>query len=116
MRELTKMRMEMAKTDPAKKGGRPRTRYSKKEAEERALANLVPKALKVLELHLDSEDERVQQAAAVRVLEWEKGKPTQRVESTGNQVHTVVYESAAWTPVVEIETAEFHELTSGEEE
>lgn len=114
MRELTQLRMEKAKTDPKAKGGRPRIRYSKKEAEERALEKMVPKALRVLDVHLESEDERVQQAAAIKVLEYVKGKPTQRIEQTGDNVHTIVYQSAAWQPLPEIEGAEFRELEQGD--
>jgi hypothetical protein len=96
MREVTRRRMEMAKTDPSKKGGRPRTKLSRKEAEMLAIESMEPRALQVLRAQLDSPDERIAQAAAVKVLEWSKGKPTQRIEQK-NEVSVVRYESAAWT-------------------
>ena len=98
MRELTARRMELAKTDPSKLGGRPRTRFSKKEAEARALERMLPKALKVLETQLDSVDQRVQQAAAVKVLEYVKGKPVQQIQQQIQQVAEIRYEAAAWDP------------------
>ena len=63
MREITRRRMEMAKTDPSKKGGRPKTRFTKKEVTEQAAAAGAG-CLKVLETQLKSPDERVAQSAA----------------------------------------------------
>lgn len=100
MRELTRKRMEMAKTDPSKKGGRRRTKFTRAEAEAKALERLMPKALKVLEEQLDSRDERVKQSAAVKVLEYVKGKPTQNINQRTDQVTRIVYESAAWDGTV----------------
>lgn len=99
MRELAALRKEMAKTDPSKNGGRPRTRYTKKEAEARALERMVPKALKVLETQLDSVDQRVQQSAAVKVLEYTKGKPVQQIQQQVHQIAEIRYEAAAWDPM-----------------
>lgn len=96
MRELTRLRMEMAKKDPSKKGGRPKKNFTKLEAEEHALKRLMPKALQVLEEQLESPDERVKQKAALEVIAYVKGKPTQTVKSENTQVHTIRYESAAW--------------------
>ncbi len=95
---MTRKRMEMAKTDPSKKGGRPRTHFSKEEAEEKAMERMLPKALQVLQVQLDSPDERVSQAAAVKVLEYVKGKPKQTVDSNVKQIAAIRYESAAWSP------------------
>jgi hypothetical protein len=97
MRHITAQRMEMAKTDPSKKGGRARTRLTKAEAEEMALQRMLPKALKVLEAQLDDEDQRVRQKAAIEVIDRVKGKAAQTIKSEGSQVHTLRYESAAWT-------------------
>lgn len=98
MREMTRKRMEMAKLDPSKKGGRPRTRFTKKEAEADALQRMMPRALAVLEEQLESTDQRVRQAAAVKVLEWAKGKPVQAIQQQVAQITEIRYESAAWTP------------------
>lgn len=97
MLALTEHRKIVGALDPAKAGGRARTKLNRAEIEERALMKLVPKALKVLEAQLDSDDERVQQAAARDVLDRAKGKAAQTIKQTGEQVHTVRYESAAWT-------------------
>lgn len=97
MQQLTAYRKEVGKLDPSKRGGRARTKLSRAEVEQRALEKLVPRALKVLESQLDSEDERVRQAAARDVLDRAKGKAAQTVKQEGVQVHKVVYETAAWT-------------------
>lgn len=102
MRALTARRMELAKTDPSKKGGRPRTRFSKKEAEEAALQRMLPKALQVLEMQLESTDLRVQQAAAVKVLEYVKGKPVQQIQQQVAQITEIRYEAAAWDPTASL--------------
>jgi hypothetical protein len=104
MRELTRMRMEMAETDPSKKGGRPRTRFTKAEAEERALEKMLPKALAVLNIQLDSVDERVRQSAAVKVLEYVKGKPVQQIQQQVAQITEIRYETAAWMPTLDVES------------
>lgn len=96
MRELTRIRMEKAKTDPKAKGGRPRTRYNRAEVEEHALKRLMPRALQVLEEQLEDPDQRVRQKAALEVIAYVKGKPTQTVKSESNEVHTIRYESAAF--------------------
>lgn len=96
MRMLTDQRMEAAKTDPAKKGGRPR-KPTAKEAEEKALDRMLPKALRVLEEQLDDEDQRVRQKAAIDVINRVKGKAAETVKMTNDATHTIRYESAAWT-------------------
>lgn len=97
MRELAAYRVEVGKIDRSKMGGRAKTKISRAEAEEKALQRMVPRALKVLAAQLESEDERVQAAAAREVLDRAKGKAAQTIKQTGTQVHKVVYESAAWT-------------------
>lgn len=108
MRALVERRKELAKTDPSKMGGRPRTRYSKKEIEENAMRALVPRAVKVLKEQLDSEDEAIAQRAAVKVLEWEKGKPAQTINQNNDNVHTIRYETVVALP------AEYRELPDAE--
>jgi hypothetical protein len=116
MRHITKARMEQAKTDPAKKGGRPR-KPTREEAEAKALDRMLPKAYKVLEEQLDDEDERVRQKAAIDVINRVKGKAPQTIKTVGEQVHTIRYESAAWTwgrELAEAEDVEPLELPPGE--
>lgn len=96
MREITRARMEAAKLDPAKKGGRPKTKLTRTEATEAALARLEPSAIKVLEEQLASPDERVAANAAKLLLEWKRGKPSQQIKS--DSVTKIVYEAAAWMP------------------
>jgi hypothetical protein len=104
MAELTRIRMEKAKTDPNAKGGRPRTKFKRSEVTEQALARLEPKAIKVLEEQLSSQDARVAQRAAQLLIEWKRGKAPQSIK-TQNETATVVrYESAAWRPLKEIES------------
>jgi hypothetical protein len=110
MLEMTARRLELAKTDPSKKGGRARTRYRKHEIEEHALKKLWPKALAVLEQQLESPDERVRQKAALEVIAYVKGKPTQTQKVESNETHTIVYESAAWMPVIDLDPVETPEL------
>lgn len=102
MREMTRQRMEMAKTDPSKKGGRGR----KKQVE---LETMLPDALQVLRANLNSPDERIAQKAALEIIAWMKGKPSQSVKMEGEQIHTIRYESAAWT-AGQIEEAEWEPL------
>lgn len=98
MKELLAIRMEKAKTDPSVLGGRPRTKYSRKEVEARALERMMPKALKVLDQQLESLDERVRQSAAVKVLEYVKGKPVTPIAAQIQNVTKITYEAAAWDP------------------
>jgi len=125
MKELTRIRLERMKTDPSARGGRPRTKYTRAEAEAAALERMMPKALKVLESQLDSKDLRVQQSAAIKVLEYVKGKPVQQINQQLAQVTEIRYESAAWNPstvlgggfpeVVEIDESDLLELPEPEE-
>jgi hypothetical protein len=82
---------------------------TKQEARDRELEKLVPSAIKVLKSQMQGEpcacphcgetidipDFKLQQSAAVRVLEWGKGKPRQTVEQVGETVQVIRYESAA---------------------
>lgn len=86
------------KLKPEIKQGRPRTKFSREEVEEDAMKRMLPKALAVLDAQLDSHDPRVQQAAAIKVVEYNKGKPTQNVVAQVDNVNRIVYESAAWRP------------------
>lgn len=67
------------------------------EAERYELQKLLPRAYQVLEEQLYSEDERVRQKAATEIIDRVKGKAAQTVKTVGEQVHTIRYESAAWT-------------------
>jgi hypothetical protein len=76
--------------------GRPRTKFTKAEKEQAALDKLMPKALKVLEEQLDDKDPRVRQAAAIKVIEYRKGKPTQMVKQEIDQrISAIRFETAA---------------------
>jgi hypothetical protein len=76
--------------------GRPRTKFSKAEREQAALEKLMPKALKVLEEQLDDKDPRVRQSAAIKVIEYRKGKPTQMVKQEIDQrISAIRFETAA---------------------
>lgn len=118
MREMTRLRLEMAKTDPSKLGGRPRTRRKKSEVEEDAINKLVPRAIQVLEEQLYDDDPQTRQRAAVKILEWGKGKPAQSVKVEGDSVHTIRYETVVALPEVvrELEAGDqvFDELTGGD--
>lgn len=108
MRHITKLRQEMAVTDPSKKGGRP-PKPSPEEVEDRALERMLPKAYQVLEEQLDDEDQRVRQKAAIEVFDRVMGKAAQTIKAQAELVHTIRYESAAWTwgqEVIEAEALE----------
>jgi len=101
MRELVEIRRQYALNGhPEKQGGRPKTKRTRREAEEDALQRMVPRALKVLEEQLDDPDERIRQSAAVKVLEWGKGKPQQSVKIDGDQTHTIRYETVVSLPEI----------------
>lgn len=95
MKAIRKRRDEMAKTDPSRHGGRT-PKPSRAEATERALDRLEPMALRVLEVQLKSPDERVRQTAAIKILEWKRGKPSQSVKVDSDTVHTIRYETVAF--------------------
>lgn len=79
------------------KGGRPR-KPRRTDAIERALEELEPKAIKVLREQLDHEDPRIQQSAAIKVIEYSRGKPTQQIKQE-TTVTAIEYKSAAWRPM-----------------
>jgi hypothetical protein len=88
MRELVEIRRQYALNGhPEKQGGRP-------------LLRMVPRALKVLEEQLDDPDERIRQSAAVKVLEWGKGKPAASIKIDGDQTHTIRYETVVSLPEI----------------
>lgn len=94
---IRQRRNEMAKYDPSKIGGRPRkARLSRAQATELALERLEPMALRVLEVQLKSVDERVRQNAAIKILEWKRGKPGQTIKVDQETVHTIKYETVAF--------------------
>ena len=96
---IRQRRAALVKLDPdLVKLGRPRVRFSREEVEEHALEKMLPRALEVIREQLESPDAKVRQQAAVKVLEYVKGKPTQTIQQELHQVSKIVYESAAWMP------------------
>jgi hypothetical protein len=96
MRELVQIRKDkIARGELLPSEGRARTRFSKAEREAAALEKLMPKALKVLEEQLDDKDPRVRQSAAIKVIEYRKGKPTQMIKQDIAQVTAIRFETAA---------------------
>jgi hypothetical protein len=79
--------------------GKPFTDLTPEEVEQK-LIDLEPMAVTLLEAQLTSRDQRVAQTAAVKLLEWKRGKPNQRIAQTTDQITTIRYESAAWMPEV----------------
>lgn len=82
--------------------GRPRSKFTKAEVEEDAMKRMLPRALEVLQRQLDHADPKVAQAAAIKVVEYNKGKPTQNINANVDNVNRIVYESAAWRPLGEV--------------
>ena len=101
--------------------GRPRTKFSRAEATERALARLEPQALKVLADQVNDEnlDPGDRRAAAIKILEYRRGKPTQAIKVDGQQVTTIRFETAAWVAGMHkassasLESADMLELPPG---
>lgn len=90
--------------------------FATQEQFEEALSKLEPIAMRVLEEHLNSKDERIQQNAAKLLIELRRGKPKQQIDQKTDQVTVIRYESAAWAPAPhEIEDAEVLALPSGRE-
>lgn len=99
MLELVEIRKQKAASGEIKLG-RARTRYSNRELTEIHLERLIPKALAVLKEQLNDPDQRVRQAAAVKVLEYRMGKPTQQIKAEVDQRVTAIrFETAALTGV-----------------
>jgi hypothetical protein len=96
MMELVKIRQEkIARGELGLPEGKARQKFTKAEKEQAALDKLMPKALKVLEEQLDDKDPRVRQAAAIKVIEYRKGKPTQMIKQDISQVTAIRFETAA---------------------
>lgn len=108
----------LAEINPAAVGGRPRTKFSRVEAERIAMEEMLPDAIRVLREQLKDPDSKIRQSAAVKVIEYVKGKPTQVVQQELSQVTKIVYESAAFHPpevdAEAIEEAEFLPLPEGD--
>lgn len=99
MAAITARRLAMGKTDPSKKGGRPRTKFSKAELEQRAIERMTPVALKLLETQLKDEKltPRERREVAKLVLEYKLGKPTQKIEQKVDQrISAIRFETAAF--------------------
>jgi hypothetical protein len=99
MAELTKRRFELAaEGDKDALGGRPKTKFSRAEITERALERLEPQALKVLAEQIKNKDldPGDRRAAAIKILEYRRGKPSQAIKVDSNQVTTIRFETAAW--------------------
>lgn len=93
--EMERRRAErIANGDTRAKGGRDR-KATREEAKEQALEKLVPRAIKELEKQLSDEDPKIRQTAAIKILEWGKGKPRQTVENVGEQTTVIRYETGA---------------------
>lgn len=112
MLELVEIRRRKAASGEIKLG-RARTKFTNREITERVLEELEPIALKVLRQQLHSKDERVRQAAAVKVLEYRRGKPTQAIKaSIDTRITAIRFETAAlagapdFTDMIELEAVE----------
>lgn len=116
MREITRIRMEKIARGECSTAN-PRTKFTRAEKEAAALEKLMPKALKVLQEQLDDEDPRVRQSAAIKVMEYVKGKPTQTLKADIDQRVTAIrFETAAFgvgqlppANILELEEAEYVE-------
>src|SRR5215831_11110946 len=90
---------EVAKLQAARRasgnlGGRKpaETKVTRAEAREEKLNQLAPRAIQVLEDQLDDPDPRIRQNAAIKVLEYRWGKPTQTVAMDKDRPMRIVYE------------------------
>lgn len=117
MRELMRIRQAKIASGEIEAPRRARTQFTKAEKEAAALDRLMPKALKVLKEQLDDEDPRVRQSAAIKVMEYVKGKPTQTLKADIDQRVTAIrFETAAFgvgqlppANILELEEAEYAE-------
>ena len=94
---MNERRRELGQADRSKLGGRPR-RPSVGEARREALRELEPKAVQVLREQLESGDESVRHRAAVKVLEYVRGRPAQTLVHDHDQPLVVEYRTAALPP------------------
>jgi uncharacterized Zn finger protein (UPF0148 family) len=104
MRRLVQIRQEkIARGESVARGGRRRKlRLTQEELDELKVQSAGEmlygdraEALAVLRKQMKSKDERVAQKAALSVLAYTDGTPTQRIEQTSDNVTTVEYRSAA---------------------
>jgi hypothetical protein len=103
-------------------GGRAKRKFTRAEITERALERLEPVALKVLAEQVKNErlDPSDRRAAAIKILEYRRGKPQQAIKVDSNQVTTIRFETAAWVPGMEhassasLESGETLELPPGD--
>ena len=125
MLELVEIRKAKAAAgDTDAMGGRPKTKFTRAEITARTLERLEPKALKVLREQIENEDldPSDRRAAAIKILEYQRGKPTQAIKMDQTGVTTIRFETAAWIPGMEqsssasLPTTEFLELEAGEVE
>ncbi len=87
-------RMRQARRESGRLAGRP-LKPTHDEAREEALKRLAPRALQKLEEQLESEDDRIAQTAALRILEWQWGKPTTPVEDVTERPTAILWEHPA---------------------
>lgn len=111
-------KMQRGRHETGRLGGRKRqprrTEVAAKIAEDR-MAEMESLAYDVLEAQLSSEDEAIAQKAAIKVLEYQRGKPIARIEQETTEV--IRYEVAYAGPPDEHEIIEgevVKELTTGE--
>ncbi len=88
-------KMQEARRRSGKLGGRPR-RPTSDEAREGALARLVPKAIQKLEEHLDCGDPRVEAQAAIKLIEYEYGKPRQQLDVRDERPTQITWTQEPW--------------------
>jgi hypothetical protein len=97
MERMTARRRELAATDPSKLGGRPKKRVVP-EPVALELEELRPRAIRVLEEQLDSSNEHIAQRAAIKILEYTDGRPTQKLVHEHDGIREIVYVTAALVP------------------
>jgi len=73
-------------------------KFPTKAEREQELSRLEPRAIEVLEAQLESDDERIAQAAAKMLLEHKWGRPTQRqeVQQEVTQIEYVTTAATQW--------------------
>jgi len=64
----------------------------------------VPRALQKLEEQLDSDDQRIVQTAALRILEWDWGKPTTPVEDVTDKPVAFLWKHPGVAQAVELKS------------
>lgn len=101
MAKMLRIRQEKLARGEIKTG--PPRKVTREQAVDNALARLEPVALKLLEKQLKDEnlDPGDRRAAAIKILEYRRGKPTQALKVDSQQVSTIRFETAAWIPGME---------------